>query len=171
MGVRQTLQEKQKATTVIAGVVLGLAVLALVYENWPAKNLTITKLFYSDDDGQTWFADGVFLVPPYEHNGKIAVDAQVYSYDGGKKQFCAYLAKYRTEAQKQLLAAIADARQHGKALDSIQLFSDPGFIGKGMMIKLPGPGHSWIAWDAPESADIFAIHSPDGSPVDQCFAE
>jgi hypothetical protein len=170
MGLRQSIQESQKTTTVVAVALIAAALIAIAYRNWPQRKPDLSQALYSDDDGQTWFADSALRVPPFDHGTKPAVGAQVYSYDDGSKQFCAYLFKYRAEAQKQLQDAITSAQQQGKSPDEIELLHDPGFINKGMMVKLPGPGHPWLAWTAPESAAVFAIHSPDGTAVDQCFA-
>jgi hypothetical protein len=169
MGLRQNIQESQRTTSGIAVALIAVALIVILYRSWPQRKPDLSKALYSDNDGQTWFVDSAIRVPPFDHETKPAVGAQIYSYDDGSKQFCAYLFKYRPEGQKQLQDAIAAAQQQGKPVSDIDLFHDPGFINKAMMVKLPGPGHPWVGWTAPESAAIFAIHSPDGTAVDQCF--
>jgi len=38
-----------------------------------------------------------------------------------------------------------------------------------MLVKLPGPGNSWIPINDPESVQVCSVHSPDGSAIDQLF--
>ena len=86
MGIREKLKEKPAVTACIAAVFLAIAVGILIWSYWPEKKADLSKAYYSDDDGKTWFAESAFLVTPFQHNGKTAVVAQVYSYDDGKKQ-------------------------------------------------------------------------------------
>ena len=71
------------AIIVIAGA-LGIT----IYTRWPVHHPTGHLACYSDDDGQTWFADSTWNVVPFDHNGKTAVAcAFVFSYDNGSKNF------------------------------------------------------------------------------------
>ncbi len=47
---------------------------------------SVQGVLYSDDDGKTWFADSVYRVAPFDHNGKTAVAAQIYTYEDGRKE-------------------------------------------------------------------------------------
>ena len=40
--------------------------------------------FYTTDDGATLFTDGADRLPPFDHDGKAAVMAAVFSCDNGK---------------------------------------------------------------------------------------
>jgi hypothetical protein len=169
MGIREKLKEKPAVTASIAAVFLAIAVGILIWSYWPEKKADLSKAYYSDDDGKTWFAESAFLVAPFQHNGKTAVVAQVYSYDDGKKQFCAYLAQFTPDAKKRLDAALADAQKAGRPPGSVDLYHDPNFMKHGTQVKLPGANQPWISYDDPKAQEIFAIHSPDGSAVDQSF--
>src|SRR5690349_18057960 len=124
MGVRETLKEKPWIGGVIAAVFILVAGGVLARTYWPQKQANLAKQYYSDDDGKTWFADSLYLVPPFEHNGKIVAVAHVYSYAGGAKQFCAYLAKFTPEAKQKLEAAIAEANVKGLPPSSVSLYGD-----------------------------------------------
>ncbi len=63
-----------------------------------------TQAYYSVDDGQTFFADDINLVPPFEKDGKMAVRAHVFTCDGGKTPFVAYLERYTPEAKGKIEA-------------------------------------------------------------------
>jgi hypothetical protein len=53
-----------------------------------------TQLFFTTDDGKTWFADEASKKAPFLHDEKPAVRAHVFSCDGGKKLFAGYLSKF-----------------------------------------------------------------------------
>jgi len=169
MDVRTTLNEKRQLSTVAAFGFVLLAAIVLAYQFWPQKKANLSQTYFTEDDGKTWFADSSYHVAPFDHNGKTAVIAEIYNYDNGSKTFCAYLAKYTPEAKKRLEAALADAQAKGQAPSSVTLYHDHGFIQAGMMVKLPGSNSSWLPYSDPRANDVFSIHSPDGSVVDQVF--
>lgn len=142
------------------------AILASTY--WPEKQADLSKAFYSDDDGQTWFVDSATKVAPFDHNGKQAVVAHVYTYDNGGKSFCAYLAKFTPAAKAKLEAAIAEAAKKQLPPESVGLFHDPGFSKQGVLVK-PAGGGTWISYGDPKANAVFTIHAPDGSAVDERF--
>jgi hypothetical protein len=169
MDVRTTLNEKKQLSTVAAVGFVLLGAIVLAYQFWPQKKANLGQTYFTDDDGKTWFADSSYRVAPFDHNGKTAVIAEIYNYDSGSKTFCAYLAKYTPEAKKRLEAALADAQAKGQPPSSVTLYHDHGFIQSGMMVKLPGSNNSWLPYSDPGANDVFSIHSPDGSVVDQVF--
>lgn len=103
------------------------------------------KLFYSVDDGATWFEDSADLVPPFDHNGKPACQVFVYSVDGGKSQFAGYLQRFNAAAKKQLN----------------QNANTPRSIG-GMEVKKPGPKESWVARNTKAGVDVVNVKGPGG---------
>jgi hypothetical protein len=142
----------------------------LVHQFWPEKKANVAMAYLTDDDGKTWYADSAYSVPPIDHNGKTAVFAEIYTYDDGSKQFCAYLEKYTPEAKKQLEASIAEAVSSGQPPGSAKLFQDHWFMQSATLVKPPGAADSqWISQNNPAASDVMAIHSPDGSAVDQVF--
>jgi hypothetical protein len=158
----------------IVGVGIGiglivLAAVALTYQFWPQRKADLAQAYYTDDDGATWFADSAYKIAPFDHNGKTAVIAQVFSYDDGSKKFCAYMSKYTDDAKKRLESAIADAVSKGQQPGSVALFNDRGFINSGMMVKIPGTANQWLPFGDPRAGAVFSVHSPDGTPVDQVF--
>ena len=169
MGVRETLKAKPwiGGTISVAFVVVAIAIIVTTY--WPEKKAKLDQAFYSDDDGKTWFEESAFLVPPFPHDGKTAVVAQVYSYAGGSKKFCAYLTEFTPDAKQKLEAALADAKKNGQPPGSVGLYRDRLFMQKGMLVKKPGANNAWVPYDDPKALEVMSIQSPDGSPVDQVF--
>src|SRR5687768_16389120 len=113
MGLRETLNENPRITT---GLTVALIVVVLAWLLWPSGGGTggggaggtgggggTTQLFYSTDDGKTWFPDDAAKIPPFKKDGKDAVRAVVYKCDG--KTFVNHLERYTPEAQKQMAAA------------------------------------------------------------------
>jgi hypothetical protein len=102
MGIREKLSEKPSLAAGAAAIFVLIAAAIAVCSHWPEKKADLNQALYSDDDGQTWFNDSIFRVAPFDHNGKTAVAAQIYSYDDGKKQFCGYLVRFMPDAKAQL---------------------------------------------------------------------
>jgi hypothetical protein len=170
MGIRENLaKNKNLSTSLSIGLILVAAVI-LAWHFWPEKKANLSQAFFSDDDGQTWFQDSVYLIPPFDHNGKTAVRAEIFTYDSGKKPFCAYLAKYTDEAKKRLEDSIAEAKKNGQPPNSASAFADPMYLRANLLVKKPGAGNPWVPSIDHSSAQITSIQSPDGSEVDQFFA-
>jgi hypothetical protein len=166
MGIREKLRDKPSLAIMCAAVFVVLAVGIAIYTHWPDKQPNPLHAYYSDDDGKTWFTDSIYQVPPFDHNGKPAVFAQIYTYDDGKKQFCGYLSRYTPEAKQRLDAALADAQKRGAAPGSIALYQDRNFMSRSTQLKVPGANQPWMTNEEAQEKGIFSIHSPDGSAVD-----
>jgi len=69
-----------------------------------------TRLYFTSDDGKTWFPMDASNRPPFVHDGKPTVRAHVFSTDGGKTAFVAYLSKFSPIAPDPLLKQPGDFR-------------------------------------------------------------
>lgn len=168
MGLRNAIQGKPIAGIAIAVVLLLVSGLILARTYWPQKRAKLSQTFYTDDDGATWFADSAYLVPPFDHNGKTAVFAEVFSYDNGSKKLCAYETEYTPRAKKRLEDALAEAQKNDQPPASVSLFHDRTFMTEGMQVKRPG-STKWVSMADPQANSLCSVQSPDGSVVDQCF--
>ncbi|WP_428939559.1 hypothetical protein [Fontivita pretiosa] len=164
MGIRETLNQNPAfttgATALIILVALGIIVYQLVGGGDNTAEFTAGKAYFTIDDGKTWFADDASKLPPFEHQGKPAYLAFVYTYDGGKTKFVAYLQRYTPEAKKR----IEEARAKGPAgeLASVEALS-------GIEVKLPGTGDdpkNWVKRTDPAAAKITEIRPPPGVSPD-----
>jgi len=172
MGVREKINTKKSLGTAFAVALLLAAVGVLAYSNWPQHRFAGKTAFYSDDDGQTWFIDTIYKSTPFDHNGKQAYRAMIYSCESGKTKFCAYLMRDKPEDKKRLDDAVAQAAQQGNPPSSVTLFDDKGILND-MEIKQPGPGHDWFPSLSPKAVDeINASLAPhaDGT-LDMVYAE
>jgi hypothetical protein len=113
MGIREKINAKKSAGYGLAALFLLAAGGVLAYTQWPQHRFAGKTAFYSDDDGQTWFIDTVYKSTPFDHNGKQAVRAVVYSCENGKTKFCAYLMRDTPEDKKRLDDALATAAHAG----------------------------------------------------------
>ena len=145
--VREKLNDSKLGPIVAAGFVV-VAIGVLVYLLWPAHRADATSLYYSDDDGKTFFKDSVYNFPPFDHNGKTADEAMVLIDRGSN--FVGYLIRYTPAAQKKLADLYNDDvnNRHlsNKEIqhDILMMMHNPDISLRGQEIKLPGPDNKWI---------------------------
>ena len=161
MSVREKLN-KGKLGVGIAVAFVAIAGGVLTYMLWPAHHADVASLYYSDDDGQSFFKDSVYKFPPFDHNGKTADEAMVLVDRGSN--FVGYLVRYTPEAQKQLTDRYNQSVNNHLSDKEIQhniltLLHDPEISLHGEEIKLPGPGNKWM----PRSSFIATmVKTPSG---------
>jgi hypothetical protein len=154
----------------LTAVAFSLAVLVIIlfvmwYDASRPNALTrrLTLSWYTDDDGKTWFSDKKSLSPPFDHNGKTAVRAYLFSCDGGKTEFVAYLERYSSDAKQ----AIEQARE--KVLTD-KTPPPPGLYERieknGLELKKPGDSE-WADVRSPEAAAIRKVNCPAGGSLQE----
>src|ERR1700722_15420943 len=124
-GLRELINKKKSIFVSLAVMLLVAATGYFIYSQRSPVRSTGDKAFYTTDDGQSWFIDSIYRTPPFERDGKIAVRAMVYSYDGGSRRFCPFVEQYTPEMKKSLDDEVAHATQEQKPLSSITLFNSP----------------------------------------------
>jgi hypothetical protein len=111
MGIRETLEKNRTAVIVLVALLIVIC-LGVIY--WEAQGprqavvLLAGKVFYSDDDGQSWFFDDSSKGSPFDHHGKQAYRALVFRCPGGGP-FVAFLAKYSDQQKAQDAADLTHA--------------------------------------------------------------
>jgi len=180
MGIRETLNEKKGVSTAVA---IGFVAIAIALIVW---QVTATggpsgpaQLFFTTDEGQTYFGADASSLPPFDHDGKQAVRAHVYECNG--KPFVAYVERYKPEAKKALLAragkAPAEAAPAEAASDeppqargmppeaagraNYATFQGPSLYGR--ELKRPGEKDWTSSGDFAKAAQIQQVKCPDGS--------
>lgn len=146
MSVREKLNDGRLGVG-IAVAFLAVAGGILAYMLWPTPRADALSLYYSDDDGQSYFKDSVYKFPPFDHGGKPADEAMVVVDQGSK--IVAYLARYTPEAQKKLADLYnQDVNNHMSDKDIqhniLTYMHDPSIFLRGQECKIPGPGNKWI---------------------------
>jgi hypothetical protein len=163
--IRESLQRNRKVGLTVAAIMILLAGGIAAYYLWPhTRSFDPTRAFYSDDDGQTYFVDSVYDFPPFDHDGKTAVEA-VLAESGGH-YFVAYLARYKPAARKQLQEKYDDAVRRDLPVQQvvIDFMGEAQFGLSGMEVKLPGSGNKWEPRSQLARLDI---RSPDGKVPDR----
>jgi hypothetical protein len=100
MGIRETLNKRPR---VAAAITAGCIALAAAMFIWANKGVSerVTRAYYSDDDGASFFDDDVDKIYPFDHGGKQAYRAYVYQC-GKDKPFVHYLGRYRDKAKARM---------------------------------------------------------------------
>lgn len=108
--------------------------------------------FFTTDDGQTWFADSLRKLPPFEINGREAVQAFIFKA-GAREAFVGYLQKYTPEAKEVLEKHAGDAQMPPE---------DAQIVLEGTMVKRPGD----VKWlPISQAGDRITVMTPDGKPA------
>jgi hypothetical protein len=156
MSVRERLQTNKIAGVAVAVALFAIAGSIAAYTFWPSggRHASVTGAFMSDDDGQSYYSDSIYHFPPFEHDGKTAVRAVVYSSDSGK--FVGVLARYTPETKKLLEDEYAKASRGEEPMYMVLRMIGSGQVKGGTEFKLPGSGHEW-------SRAVPRVKSPDGS--------
>jgi hypothetical protein len=159
MGIREKGFTKGFVGYGLAAVLLIYAIGMLTYQLKPEKRPNPFGAFYTDDDGKSYFTDTIYKFPPFDHDGKTAVMAYVYSSDHGN--FVGILQRYTPDAKKKLEDAYAKVQAGQLNVSTVNslLSSNPIRYG-GTEVKLVGSDH-WVPRAQMMRPDVKA---PDGSP-------
>lgn len=156
MSLRETINKKPGVFVGVSAAVVVLAIIWLVYAlrgSKPTPMVVISKGFFSDDDGKTFYADDLKNIPPYEHNGKKAYRAKVYQVKGTSQRFVGYLESYDEKTKKHIEEQMAKGMDPASAMQGVNI-----------LVKKPGGG-KWIQCGSivsPEVAHVIEVKSPDG---------
>jgi hypothetical protein len=113
-----------------------------------------TQSYYTDDDGATYYADDIKIVPPYLHNGKTAVRAYVFKCKDGTP-FVAYLEAFTPDSKKIMESALANLNIVPPLVMKARM--------EGCLLKTPLTGDmKWLRPEAPGYDKIAQVHCPDG---------
>jgi len=156
MSVREKLNSNRMMGFLIAAILLVVATVQAAYFFWPTKHQSATGCFYTDDNGQTYFSDSIYKFPPWDHDGKQANMAIVYSSASGN--FVGFQVRYTPVPLKELQDLYAKAQRGECPMSDVNRLMTSeriGFGGKEM--KLRG-SDKWV----PMRRSI-PVQAPDGS--------
>jgi hypothetical protein len=145
MSVRETLNSKPSLTVAFAAaLVLGCGWLVF-HQLRPAPEPPPIGVFYTDDDGTTWFTDSPTHTSPFDHNGKEAVRCCVFT--AGSKSFVGYMRKMTPELMHRYQANMG---------------STDAELAAGTLVKRPGD-KEWVPMSDPRSQSVTHPTAPGGS--------
>lgn len=152
MALRETLTDRPAVTNAITVVVILLAAAFIAVDVLrPRPASAGPQLFFTTDDGDTWFADKATQLPPYNVDGKPAVRAYVYACASGKP-FVAYLERYTPETVAKL--STEEAKTKG-------LVDQEFVIAEGTEVKRRGE-KDWVLRKSDAGQRILDFKCPDG---------
>jgi hypothetical protein len=99
----------------VAVLITGVALLAMQWVNqFGRPAYSELKVFYSVDDGKTYFPDGEGKLPPFDHPNGLAVRAHVFN--GSSGPFVGYLERFSPEA-RNIITRVSEAAKTAKPGD------------------------------------------------------
>jgi hypothetical protein len=161
MGIRETLNEKRRLAAGIAATCVCACVLLVVWEmkgDAPPPTQQSNKAFFTDDGVKT-FVDDVSRIPPFEHNGKQAIRAYLFTCDGGRTKFIGYLERLPKDSKTRLEAI---QKNPAAANDAMGMRVRSTIVSE---VKKPNDA-KWVMKDSPEGAKVLDITCPNGKQGD-----
>ena len=147
MSIRESINNNSTISIIVIVAASGLAVAATAWEfASPSRDRGPDRVFFTTDDGKTYFADSSKLVAPFDHDGKEAVQSFVYRCS--KTQFVGYLMKYSLQGKTELEKA------HAAGMASI------GLAASEVLVKKPGDA-SWVDQAKDKSRTVLQVTCPD----------
>jgi len=131
--------------TVAALLIIGFGLWVVLRQTAAPATEPRLSVFYSADDGKTFFKDSIGKPLPFEHEGKPAVRAYVFTPDGGATRVVGVLEKHSLELHKEFIAAGQDIARQGNAVAA----AGPA----GILLKRPGEP-TWVRADDPKALQI-----------------
>jgi hypothetical protein len=157
MSIRESIQKQKGIATTVALLVVVVASILIARNLFSSPPTITSSAYFTTDDGNTQFVDSTEHLPPFDHDGKPAHRAWVYSTDGGNTKFVAYLERYTPAAQARIESQIAD-NESGKS--RIPISVGPADT----EVKKPGAGNPWVSRaNFAEASKITKIQTPPGT--------
>ena len=152
------MQQRRSLTTTLACLAIAGAAFYM-YLQWREMGSSGPgKVYFSNDDGQTFFVDDGLKIPPFMKDGKPAYRAHVFACEG--KRVVGYLSGYTPDALKLMEEAKA-SRGTGKPPANVHRLATIGTTG--LILKRPGD-KEWVPQaDARRATAIRVFKCKDGS--------
>ncbi|HWB53775.1 MAG TPA: hypothetical protein VG722_06270 [Tepidisphaeraceae bacterium] len=145
------------------GVVVVLIAVVLAYSIHVAfRPNPYMSASFTIDDGQTVFVDSARRIAPFDHDGKPADRAYMYTCDGGKTRFVGYLEHFTQSGKAKLVQEVAD-------FDSGKRHSPPMAGPDDIEVRKPGPSNSWINRSDPRAEQVVRVSCPNGGTAEPVF--
>ena len=155
MEIRQSLKEHPGISKALMLVIIGAATIAIVFEtrNQGGVEAPPKKVYFTADDGATYFADDINLAPPFTRDGKVVLRAFVFKGASGSP-WVQYVGRYTPDAKANIEKVAQqkyDSQTLGNALNS------------GLEVKAPLTGDKgWVKFGSPQAISICEVHRPPG---------
>jgi len=154
MSLREYIGRNPHAATAVAAAFLmvGLVIIGFQLFGGGSRLVVSGRMYFSDDDGKTYFVDRGDRITPFDHHGQPAVWAVVYRC-GDAPPFVGFLMRNTDDARAALEAAQErGSDEYRRAVRSTQ---------RQVEVKQPG-GRDWFPFDSVEGRKIIAPKCPNG---------
>ena len=150
MSLRDKLNKNGKLATIGATLVIVIALVVVIWLAMPRHSSQPRGVYFTVDEGKSYYTESLESVPPLTKDGKEAVQALVFKCGWGSP-FVGYLQKFTPEMKKRLEEAIAAKTD-----------LHPAVLFAGRLVKKPGD-KDWTASDNPHYQDIAIVRCPSGN--------
>lgn len=175
MSIRERLSENRGLAGGIAACFVIIILVIIVWElsGTGASFQSVSNFYYTTNDTATEQAavDALFTasatkIPPFDHNGKPADLAMLYTDANGTK-WVAYLQRFSPEGVKAATTAAANVKGSGWKADTQRRTAIAMSTGNQVEVKRPGPG-PWVSASSKAGEQVMKITPPKGykPPVD-----
>jgi len=156
VAIREAINKRPSiaAGTAVA-LAIGICIYSYVESSTRVSRINIpTQSYFTDDDGATYYADDIKIIPPYLHNGKTAVSAYVFKCKDGAP-FVGYLEAFTPDSKKILESALTNPGMGGPSILMAR--------SEGCLLKAPLTGdRTWLRPGEPGYDKIAQVHCPNG---------
>jgi hypothetical protein len=151
-----------KNPAMASGITIGLIVLVLVLmvmylRSGGALPPRGMQVYFTVDDGKTYFSADRTNIAPWTSDGKEAVRCHVFKCND--QLFVGYLTKNipkgKSFVEQQMNSVTDKVAQTGVPED-----------GPGALVKLPGASNKWISQKAKAAVVLMSVKCPDGTVED-----
>ncbi|MGE5609789.1 MAG: hypothetical protein ACM359_11080 [Bacillota bacterium] len=113
MEFREMMNKNPKAVTGATIAIIVLALLLVVWQLWPSSGGGLSKVYFTVDDGKTFFADDIDKIPPFQYKGKEAVRAHVYRFGETGQGTVEWMEKFTPDIKKKIETFFQDKKNRG----------------------------------------------------------
>jgi len=159
MGIREQLNKHPRLISIITIlIILIVLVLGVITSRRTSLRqvaaIAPRELFFTVDDGKTYFTGDGSQLAPFDHNGAEAYQAVVYQCGSGPA-FVGYLVRYPEAKRAELLRRLSMPQSP---------FDPEGSDARREAIEVKAPGSGkWFPTDSPAAGNIIFVKCPDGS--------
>ncbi len=158
MGIRETISQKPALAGGVGVLLLVGAVAYIVRSVMPSS--AYAQGYFTTDDGQSLFTADMDTPTPFDHYGRSAYRAWVFTCDGGKTKFVGYLERYTPKARDRIA-------QELKEVESGARRGSPSIGPADSEVKKPGADNPWVSRSNYQAAaKITNVQCPDGGQIE-----
>jgi len=155
MSIREAISKRPGIVAAFALLAIGAAGYFATRSDLVRPQRIEANAFFTTDDGHSTFVAPAAQLPPFDHGGRPAYRACVFTCDGGATTFVGYLQRYTPAAKQRLEQALAE-RESGTSHMPVSVRAGESEV------KRPGQGDSWVSVNDPVGVQIVNVTGPHG---------